>query len=369
MKMKWSLYLGKIAGIKIYIHWSFIFLLGWILIANFQMGYSLYEGLAGIGFVLIIFTCVVLHELGHALTAKRYGIKTKNITLLPIGGLANMERMPEKPGQELLVAIMGPFVNVVIALALYLYLSATGGIPTMEELAALQEEGYSLLVGGYFLFYLMIINVILVLFNILPAFPMDGGRMLRAMLSYKFDRATATKIAARIGQVIAVLFVIIGFYANFWLIFIGIFIFFGAGVEALFETTKSMLSKFKVRDVTMTSYTILSPQDTIGKAVKTLLEGQEREFLVGEENEVQGVLTRNEIIKGLNERGKETIISEVMRKDFITLQPGMELKDAYQTLMVNPCSMAPVFEDDVLIGVLDQENINELVMVSKALDH
>ena len=239
----------------------------------------------------------------------------------------------------------------------------------MEELAALQEEGYSLLTGGYFLFYLMIINVILVLFNILPAFPMDGGRMLRAMLSYKFDRATATKIAARIGQVIAVLFVIIGFYANFWLIFIGIFIFFGAGVEALFETTKSMLSKFKVRDVTMTSYTILSPQDTIGKAVKTLLEGQEREFLVGAENEVQGVLTRNEIIKGLNEHGKETTVSEVMRKDFIILQSGMELKDAYQNLMVNPCSMAPVFEDDVLVGVLDQENINELVMVSKALDH
>ena len=367
--MKWSLYLGQIAGIKLNIHWTFIILLGWIFVVHLRLGYSFFDGLIAVLFILAIFTCVVLHELGHALTARRFGIKTRNITLLPIGGLANMERLPEKPGQELQVAVMGPLVNVVIAFLLYLYLNATGDIPTLEELVASQEEGKSLIVEGYFLFNLMLVNVVLVLFNIIPAFPMDGGRMLRAILCFNFPRAVATKIAARIGQTIAVLFVIVGFYANMWLIFIGVFIFFGAGVEALFESTKGILEGYKVKDILMTNYTILNPQDTIEMAVKSLLQGQEREFLVGENNTVLGVLTRDDMIKGLNEFGKEAALAKVMNKKFITLQPEIELKEAYQKMMIGNCSFAPVYDGDLLVGVLDKENINELVLVNKALDH
>lgn len=365
--MKWSLYLGKVSGIRIYIHWTFWILIVWIFLMHYRSGHGLSAGLTGVVFIFAIFGCVVLHELGHALTAKRYNIVTKNITLLPIGGLANMERLPEKPGQELLVAIMGPMVNVVIALLLYLYLRFTGGLPTMEELKAIQESEQAVLNGGNFLFNLLMVNIVLVVFNLIPAFPMDGGRVLRALLSYGFDRAKATNIAARIGQFLAILFVFAGFYTNFWLVFIGVFIFLGAGGEADYETAKSILSKYKVKDVLMTRFKLLSPQDTLATAVKSLLDGQEQEFLVGEGNTVQGILTRNNIIEGLNEFGNEAHVSRVMRKDFIVLKPDMELKDVLQKMMTNGYTVGPVYDESGLAGVVNSENINELIMVNKAL--
>ena len=365
--MKWTLYLGRIAGIKLFMHWTFIILIGWIFLMHFRMGHSIQDGLVGVGFILTIFGCVILHELGHALTARKFNIGTKSITILPIGGLASIERMPEKPRQELWVAIMGPVVNVIIALVLFLFLNLTGRVPTLEELTAMQEDQSSLIVGGYFLFNLMIVNIALVAFNMIPAFPMDGGRVLRALLSYRMDRAKATNIAARVGQFLAIVFVFAGFYTNFWLVFIGIFIFLGAGGEASYEATKSILADYKVRDVLMTQYTVLSPQDTLNQAVTALLDGQEKEFLVSEGGTVQGILTRNTIIKGLNEMGRDAPVSRVMRRDFITLNPDMELQEVYHKMLTNGCSVSPVYEGTQLIGVIDRENINELVLVDKAL--
>ena len=150
--MKWTLYLGRIAGIKLFMHWTFIILIGWIFLTYFRMGNSMQDALMGVLFILTIFGCVILHELGHALTARKFNIGTKRITILPIGGVASIERMPEKPGQELWVAIMGPVVNVIIACLLYLFLSASDGIPSMQELIDLQESQTSLSVNDYFLF-------------------------------------------------------------------------------------------------------------------------------------------------------------------------------------------------------------------------
>ena len=367
MNMRWSLFLGKVSGIGIYIHWTFWILVIWIFLMYYRSDGGLAGGLLGVLFIFALFACVVLHELGHAITAKRFKIVTKNITLLPIGGLANMERLPDKPGQELLVAIMGPMVNVVIAIILYLVLHLTGMLPSMEELQAIQEAEQATLAGSYFLFNLMVVNVILVVFNLIPAFPMDGGRVLRALLSYSFDRAKATNIAARIGHFLAILFVFAGFYTNFWLVFIGIFIFLGAGGEANYETARSIVSNYKVKDVLMTQFTLLSPQDTLAAAVKSLLDGQEQEFLVGEDGTVQGVLTRNNIIEGLSEFGKKTPLSTVMRKDFMVLKPEMELEDVMQKMMTSGYTISPVIDNARLIGIVNTENINELIMVNKAM--
>lgn len=366
--MKWALYLGKIAGIKLYMHWTFLILVGWIFLMYFQVGNNIRDGLMGVAFILTIFVCVILHEFGHSLTARRFNINTRKITLLPIGGVASMERMPEKPGQELWVAIMGPMVNVFIALILYLYLKATGGIPTMDELWEIQENEQPLISGVNFLFNLLLVNLALVAFNLIPAFPMDGGRVLRALLSYRFDRAQATNIAARIGQFLAIVFVFAGFYTNFWLVFIGVFIFLGAGGEASYEAARTILSGYKVRDVLMTRYTLLAPGDTLNQAVQALLDGQEKEFLVGHGEVVQGVLTRDSIIKGLNELGREAPLSNVMRKDFITLEPDMELQEIYHKMITNGCSVGPVYQGTKLLGIVDRENINELLLVKKALD-
>ena len=357
--MKWSLYLGKFAGIKVFIHWTFAILLVWIFIAYYQMGESVEEGLMGVVFILALFACVTLHEFGHALTARRFDIVTKRITLLPIGGLAQMEKMPEKPARELGVALAGPMVNVVIAGILYVYLTTTGNMPDLSNIESIQDAG--------FWFNLYLANIILVAFNLIPAFPMDGGRAFRALLSFKFDRGKATRVAASIGQFLAIMFVFAGLFYNLWLVFIGIFIYLGAGAEASFEMTKLALADYKVKDVLMKQYTALQPNDTLERAVELLLNGQEQEFIVTEEEKVIGILTRKELIKGLSEFGKQSPVSRAMRKDFMTLKPDAPLQDIYQKMARDGKSVSPVMDNGNLLGIIDKENIDELLMVREAL--
>ncbi len=358
--MKWSLYLGKIAGIKLFVHWTFMIIVIWIFWMYYRIDNSIQQGLEGVFFILALFACVTLHELGHALTARRYKIQTKNITLLPIGGLAQLERMPEKPYQELWVALAGPAVNVVIASILFIVLYYTGNIPT--EITT-EEQVLSLGIG----FKLLIANVILAVFNLIPAFPMDGGRVLRALLSMRLDRGKATRIAATVGQILAIGFVFTGLFYNFFLIFIGIFIYLGAGAESAFETTKVILSQYKVRDALMQKFTRLAPTDTLEKAVQILLNSQEQSFIVMENEKAAGILTKNELIKGLSESGKNTPVADVMVKEFTSLKPEMGLHEAFQQLTLNSGTVSPVYENGTFIGIVDRENINELLLISQAL--
>ena len=189
--MSWSWRIGRIAGIDVYIHFTFVFLLAWVALAHYMAHNDLAEAMRGLIFIVALFGIVVLHELGHALAARRYGIRTRDITLLPIGGVARLERMPEDPKQELVVALAGPAVNVVMAAAIYV------GLMLRQELVPLGE---AVRVGGGFVSQLFWVNVSLALFNLLPAFPMDGGRVLRALLGMRLDYVRATQVAARIGQ-------------------------------------------------------------------------------------------------------------------------------------------------------------------------
>ena len=294
MQKKWSLYLGKIAGIKVFIHWTFWILIIWIFMMYYQMGHSFEHALMGIVFIITLFACVVLHELGHALTARRFKIRTRDITIYPIGGVASLESMPEDPRQELGVAIAGPLVNIAIALILWIYLQSTGQMPDVSKLT---NSSY---IAGSFGFRLMVINVILAVFNMIPAFPMDGGRVLRALLAFKLDRGRATMIAARIGQLLAIVFVFLGFFYNFWLVFIGLFIFLGAGAESRAEMIKSALSHTSIGDVMRTSYPILHPADQLKEAVNTMRNSSEKSFLVmdNDNKKVMGVIGQEEIIHG-----------------------------------------------------------------------
>jgi Zn-dependent protease/predicted transcriptional regulator len=360
--MKWSLNLGRIAGIRLSVHWTFMILIAWVFITYYRLEQDMNQGLMGVVFVLSLFVCVILHELGHALTAKRYNIQTKSITLLPIGGLAQLEKMPENPRQELWVAIAGPLVNVVIAAIIYLGLSLTGTLPDLsatEEVMTLQEIG--------FWFQLFLANTILVIFNLIPAFPMDGGRVLRALLAFRMDRAKATRIAAGVGQVLAIAFVFLGFYGNIWLVFIGVFIYLGASAEANFETTKSALTGYTVKDVLMKKFTTLHPDEPLEKAVKILLDGQEQDFVVTDEDKLLGILSKKELIKGLSDFGNSAPVSSVMQKEYLTLHPEMTLQEVFQLMMLKNCHAAPVIEHNEFIGMVDRENIYELLMVKEAL--
>jgi Zn-dependent protease len=315
---------------------------------------------AGVAFVLAVFGCVVLHELGHALTARRFGIHTRDITLLPIGGVARLERMPDDPRQELVVAAAGPAVNVVIAGVLFVALDLAD---------ARTPIGSVTLAGGDLLSQLMWVNVFLVGFNLLPAFPMDGGRILRALLATRMSYAKSTRIAAGVGQAMAILF---GFWGlvgpNPFLVFIAIFVYLGAQAEAEQTEMRSALAGAVVRDAMMTRFQVLDLTDSVGRAVEELLAGAQHDFPVASGGRVAGLLTRADLVKAAKERERETPIAEVMRRDLVVVAEGESLDRVLAQMRARGCSTAPVVRDGMLVGLLTLENVGELVMLNSALE-
>jgi len=228
--MKWSWNIGSFRGILLKVHTTFLLIIFWVIYNHLSKGDNIISTLIGVAFVLALFACVVMHEFGHALTARRYGIKTRDITLLPIGGIARLEKMPEDPRQELWVALAGPAVNVAIAFLIYSLLKITSQPLYFEE--------YDIITGS-FLMKLMVLNIVLVVFNMLPAFPMDGGRVLRALLALRINYVRATDIAARIGQGMAILFALIGIFYNPFLVIIALFVWLGAAQESVMVRMKT----------------------------------------------------------------------------------------------------------------------------------
>jgi len=357
--MKWSLYTGRVAGIKIFIHWTFLILILGIVFSGIKRGYNAEAILLNLGFIGCIFVCVTLHELGHAITAKRFNFKTRDIILLPIGGLARMEGLPDKPKHEFLVAIMGPAVNIIIALILFLTLKLSDASP--ESLDDFR------ITRGNFWFQLYSVNLYLAIFNLIPAFPMDGGRILRALLSIRLPRARATRIAAHIGQFIAIVFVFVGFMYNPVLLFIGLFVFLGAQAEASMEEAKVVLSKVKVKDLIMHHYSVLDPEEPLSKAVTLLLDSQEKSFLVKEGNMIKGVLSKKEIIEGLSKFGKDIPVKQVMQTEFVALHEEDNLGEIMLKFTSEANKLMPVMEGNEIKGVIDLENINEYVEIQNAL--
>ncbi|HKI68086.1 MAG TPA: site-2 protease family protein [Verrucomicrobiae bacterium] len=356
--MKWSLKLGTYAGIGVYLHWTFVLLIGWIFFSYLGAGKTMAQALAGVGFILALFLCVVLHEFGHALTAKRYGVRTRDITLLPIGGLARLERIPEKPIQEFWVAIMGPAVNVAIAAVLFVVLVVLHRANQLLEFEWFQ---------GRFLTQLMWVNLLLVGFNLLPAFLMDGGRVLRALLATRMERRRATAIAANIGQAMAILFGILGFFFNIFLVFIAVFVYLGAQAEAAHVETQSALEGLRVRDAMMTRFRTLLPEDTLRKAVDELLAGSQQDFPVVEAGQVAGILRRNDLVKALSDSRHEVSVGDIMCRDCQSVDEADVLTRTLEGMRLNQCSTVPVLAGGRLSGMLTTENISELIMVNAAL--
>jgi len=356
--MNGKLSLGRVAGIDLFVHWTFSLLLVYIVYAGVSSGSGVVDILWSVAFILSIFGCVVLHELGHALAARRYGIGTRDITLLPIGGVASLESMPEKPSEELVVALAGPAVNFVIVLLLLPFIHLMPAMTEVEQMTAINADN--------FLLMFMTVNMVLAFFNLLPAFPMDGGRVLRALLAMRLDRAKATRIAARVGQVCAVGFVILGFYGNPFLILIGIFIFLGAQSEANYTQTKFMLTGYRVRDVLLRDFRTIAADGTIALAVRMLLDGQSRTFLVMDGSTPVGILTRDAMIKALSGTGESTLVRDAMDTDLKSLDAAMPLEEAFHHMQQHGKELMPVFSNGMLVGALDPENVTEFVMVMGA---
>lgn len=357
--MRWSFKLGEIAGISIFVHATFLMLVAWVAFGHWTLERSLAAALAGTVFVLVLFGCVVLHELGHALAARRFGVRTRDITLYPIGGLARLERIPEEPRQELLVALAGPAVNVVIAAALALLLAAGG-----RELAGLADVDVA---RGPFLERLLLVNLFLAGFNLIPAFPMDGGRVLRALLATRLSFARATELAAAVGQALAVVFGFVGLFTNPFLLFIALFVWLGASSESALAQLRSAFRGLPVSRAMLTDFSVLAPGDPLGRAVELTLAGSQSEFPVVDAGRAVGLLRQADLLAGLAKRGPEAPVAEFMKRDVELLDAGERLDDAFLRMQQGDLRSLPVVRDGRIVGLVTPENVAELLRFQTVL--
>ena len=356
--MKWSFKLGRFAGIDVYLHTTFFLLLAWLGYTYWLQSRELVAVLTGIGFILALFASVVLHEYGHALTARRFGIRTRDITLYPIGGVASLEAIPEKPKQELWVALAGPLVNVVISVVLFIGLLITGNFEPVSSLT---------MTSGGFVERLMVTNLVLVGFNLLPAFPMDGGRVLRALLALRLEYTQATQIAASIGQGMAFLFGFIGLFSNPFLVFIAFFVYIGAQSEARSVRLRSALHGIPVSRAMLTDFQTLRPDDSLAQAIDLVLTGDQKHFPVVDEGEVVGILTESGLLNGLRNQGESSLVSEVMMPEFETATPYEMLETAFSRLTGCSCHTLPIILNGELVGLLTMDNVGEFIRIQSVL--
>ena len=362
--MRWSLQIATVAGIPVRIHATFGLLLLWIFGSYIVAGRGVLLAIEGVALILAVFACVVFHELGHALVAKRYGVRTRDITLWPIGGVARLERIPERPSQEVAVAVAGPAVNVVIAFALAL---VPGAVPSAAGILAQPNA-----VQGPFLGELLLINVVLVLFNMIPAFPMDGGRVLRALLAMRFEYVRATQIAAAIGQGFALLFALAGLWMMHpLLLFIAFFVFIGAGQEAAAAQWRSAFDGTPVSRAMIRDFRTLRAGDPLALAVQLLIEGHQQDFpVLGDRPGAPpvGVLTRADLLTALASGRLDRRVEEITRKNCGVAHPREMLDAVFQRMKEGDCPAVPVVgEDGALVGMVTLENVGEYAMVQSAL--
>jgi Zn-dependent protease/CBS domain-containing protein len=356
--MPWSLTVGKIAGTAVRIHVTFLLFLIWIWAAYYRQG-GTNAAWEGVAFVVLLFLCVLLHEFGHVFAAKRYGVNTPDITLWPFGGIANLERIPEKPREELVVAIAGPLVSVLIAALLVLLLGATIDPSNLMNIEDPKVEMASKLASA---------NVFLVLFNMVPAFPMDGGRVLRALLGIKLGFARATELAASIGQGLAISLGLIGIFTNPMLVIIAIFVFLAAAGEAGHVQLLLVARGALVADAMITKFESLGPQSRVQDAVEELIHTTQKEFpIVDGGGHLRGVLTRDAIIRALQERGADTPVIEVMDSEVPSLPARSNLETALKCLTEQRKPMIGATDSEGrLVGLLTIENLGEMMMVRSA---
>ncbi|NND34240.1 MAG: site-2 protease family protein [Saprospiraceae bacterium] len=346
----------RVEGIPIKVHWTFGFFFLWIGYIGNKAGLSR-QGIITLGiFALVLFVCVVLHELGHALTARRFGVQTKDIIISPIGGVARLYHMPEKPAQELIIAIAGPAVNFVIAIILgvYLYLFTVQGLMPVGD----PEKIFD--VSSNFLPALFWLNTALIVFNLIPAFPMDGGRILRSLLSMRWGRKIATRWASLMGQLLASAFIAYGLIkGDYILVFIGVFVFLSAAGEYRMVAAEVLLQTGVVRDVLRSNYTAIYQDDLMHHAIDLHSRGPEKDFIVIDQwGQIQGVLHEEFIEDAKKKSDDQAPVKEYMSPSYESISQQLSLKDVLLLFQKKGYSIVPVFNTEKMVGVVDRKGLN-----------
>ena len=354
--MKGSYRIATVAGIEVRVHFTFLLLLAFYAFNDYTHD-GVKAAVSGATFLLTLFLCVLLHEFGHAFAARAFGIRTPDITLLPIGGVARLERMPASPWQELVIALAGPAVNVVIAAVIAAVIALRlGGIPDLRDLALLEKTGSGLLLNLFF------VNALLIAFNLIPAFPMDGGRVLRALMATQMRHATATLIAARVGQVIAVLFVGAAIMTgNYMLIFIAMFVFLGAQQELAYARLRETALDVRVGQAMITHFQTL-PVGLRAGEVPALLSGNEQGVfpLVDDSLHLRGLATRDELLQATRELPPQSPANCVARQ-IPFVHPETALDEALELMqrLAEPI-LAVVNASGQIVGLVSQAHLAEL---------
>ena len=360
--MRWSFSIANVFGTLVRIHVTFLILLAWVVLAFLFKG-GTGEAIGALAFTLALFGCVLLHEFGHVFAARAFGIRTPDITLLPIGGLARLEKMPEQPWQELIVAVAGPLVNVAIAGALLV----TFGLPDLTDPALASFTSPTGLAKR-----LIFINAWLVIFNMIPAFPMDGGRVLRALLAMVLPYARATSVAATVGQVFAAIGAVVGLFVhNPILVLIAMFVFFAARGESTAVSQREALRDATLDQAMMTRFQTLAENASLRDAVDLLLAGSQHDFpVLRPDGGLAGILTRRQLIRALADHGPDQPVTPFLVCDVPRVFPGTPLARALQLLHDSPCEVLPVLAADErsIVGLLSNENLAELIMVRGAVN-
>jgi Zn-dependent protease len=354
--MRSSVRLGRVFGIPISLHLTFILFVAFLgMVYLFQGGTR--AALTGVSFILALFLSVTLHELGHSVVARGFGVKVKGIVLLPIGGVSQMEEMPHEPNREFLIAVAGPATSIVLGLLL-------GGASLLLYGTAATFK--TTVTGGLFIPNLARVNLLLAIFNLLPGFPMDGGRIFRAALGrgMSFERATA--IAAAVGRVFAIGLGLVGLFTNIWLVFIAVFIYFGASSEASQVRIKTTLHDVPVSRVMATKFETLSPDDRVSQAVEHAYNGFQEDFPVVLDGELVGVLMKQDILAALHEYGPGTLVGRVMRKEFTTVASDQTLEQVYAAIQACRCSSLPVIDSGRIVGLVTLEALGRYLVFAGA---
>lgn len=356
--MRWSFTIGTIGGTEIKLHLTFLLLVGWYAWSAGQSGGSA-AALHATAFLLAIFFCILLHEFGHIGMARRYGVRTPEVILSPIGGLARLERMPEEPRQELFVALAGPAVTALIVVVLWVVVRIGGESVT---LAGLDVTRMPMLSG------LLLVNLSLLVFNLIPAFPMDGGRVLRAILAKRIGMVAGTRIAARVGQGFAIILGLLGLSFDPFLVLIAGFIFLAAQSEAAAVESRAAGRGIRAAQMMVTDFRVLRVHATLRDAADALLAGEQRDFpVVDNLGRLEGMLTRDLLIQGLSRGGADALVSTAMAPIPARVPVEMAFEPALDLLRQSGLSSLPVVgPDDSLVGLLTLDNIADLVLVRRA---
>lgn len=344
----WTWNLGRIAGIPIRMHLTLLVLLVWIASSYMMQGLGFGATVLGIVLVLTIFAVIVVHELGHALVARKFGIGTRDIMLLPVGGIASLERMPDKPKQELAVAIVGPLINLALAGILFIAITVAGGTTRIAEATT---------IGGAIATQLMWINIGLAVFNLIPAFPMDGGRVLRALLATRMGHARATDIAARLGKLFAIAFAILGILYSPMLLLIALVVWAGASQERALVQLKTAITGVPVSAAMLRRVESVTPEQPLEDAAAMLLRGGLNQLPVIDHGEPVGVITRSDVATALSHAGPNATVGNAPKHSVVMVSPGDSLDLVLDKLRQAPDSVALVIDHGLPVGVLTAEHL------------